>query len=134
MFQVNQVKPVGITLTNGEVARTSPDQPPKFQDSERTQVLDGNWYHDGFFNNGEDVEYTPFKYQPKDYCWEEYSPPSADLSKTAMVSGSYSAWALMREGLRPFKNQMFPRRIFDQNNGEEIDPYIQLPGKVRNVR
>lgn len=37
----------------------------------------------------------------------------------------------MREGMRPFKNQMFPRRIFDQENGESYDA---LPGTVRSVR
>jgi len=134
MFQVAQVRPCGATLVNGFLPTTSPDHAPIYSESELTQVMQGNWATDGFYDVGKNVKfdsaYTSSKSGRPPLVWTEWSPDSADLAKTTMTSG-YNSWELMREGMRPFKNQMFPSRIFDESNGETYDA---LPGKVRAVR
>ena len=130
MFRVAEVKPGGVTLTNGELPTTSPDAPPRFSENIVNQVRQGNWYNDGFYNVGKDVVYDYAKGPRPMTAWTEWNSKSADLSKTSIASG-YNSWELMRESLRPFKNQMFPHRIFDQDNGEMIDA---LPGRMRTVR
>jgi hypothetical protein len=130
MFKVAQVKPYGATLTNGFLPTTSPDHAPVYSEDEVTQVMQGNWYHDGFYNLGKNLQYDIGKGGRPLVSWNEWSPDSADLAKTSLTSG-YNSWELMREGMRPFKNQMFPSRIFDQDNQEVIDA---LPGRVRAIR
>lgn len=130
MFSVAQVRPGGVTLTNGFLPTTSPDHAPIYSESEENQVRQGNWYKDGFPNLGKTVAYDYSTEGRNDVQWTEWSPMSADLARTAITSG-YNSWELMRESLRPFKNQMFPSRIFDESNGEMIEA---LPGRIRVVR
>jgi hypothetical protein len=129
MFKVAEVRPYGVTLTNGFLPNTSPDDTPIYSETELTQVLQGNWYKDGFPNNGKDVKYDVANGPRDPLAWTEWNSSSADLAKTSMTSG-YSSWDLMTAGLRPLKNQMFPTRIFDDKTGETILP----PGRVRVVR
>jgi hypothetical protein len=130
MFSVAEVRTGGVTLTNGFLPTTSPDHAPVFSESDAAQFRQGNFYNDGFFNMGKDVVYDYSKGPRNPEQWTEWGPNSADLAKTSLVSG-YNSWELMRESLRPYKNQMFPNRIFDQDNGSSIDA---LPGKVSVVR
>ena len=118
MFTVAQRRKGGVTLTNGELPTTSPDDPPIYSSSELAQVLHGNWYHDGFFNNAKDLVIIRPKTK-SDTVWKSWSPRSADLSKNVVNTG-WDDTDLLRKSLRPYKNQMFHQRIFDQNTGESI--------------
>lgn len=105
MFSVSEVKTGGVTLTNGFLPTTSPDHAPIYSESETTQARQGNWYNDGFYNTGKTVDYDQSNGGRDAVKWTEWSPMSADLAKTAITSG-YNSWELMRESLRPFKNQV----------------------------
>jgi len=118
MFQVAQQKPFGVTLVNGELPNTSPNQPPKFSESDMIQKSYGNFYRDGFFNRARPTVKLEVN-EHTNTVWSDWNTNSSDLSKTVISSG-FSANDLMRDGLRPFRNQMFPRRIFDQETQEEI--------------
>jgi hypothetical protein len=105
MFSVGQVRTPGVTLTNGFLPKTSPDQAPVYSESDVVQISQGNWGRDGFFNRGKDVVYDYETGGRPMEQWSEWGPNSADLAKTTLVSG-YNSWELMRESLRPFKNQV----------------------------
>lgn len=105
MFSVGQVRTAGVTLTNGFLPKTSPDQAPVYSESDLVQVSQGNWGRDGFFNRGKDIVYDYETGGRPMEQWSEWGPNSADLAKTTLVSG-YNSWELMRESLRPFKNQV----------------------------
>jgi len=123
-MNVAQKKKGGVTLTNGELPTTSPDDPPIYSSTELAQVLHGNWYHDGFFNEAKDLVLVRPKFIKED-VWKTWSPNSADLSKNVINTG-WDDTNLLRKSLRPYRNQMFPQKIFDQNTGEIIVPQVRL--------
>jgi len=129
-FSVAEVRPYGVSLVNGFLPTTSPGDTPIYSESDSNQFRRGNHYNDGFYNMGKEVDIEYTKEGRPLVQWNEWSPNSADLAKTSIASG-YNSWELMRESLRPFKNQMFPRRIFDQDTGESIEA---LDARVRAVR
>tara|TARA_R110002126_G_scaffold39351_3_gene116856 strand:+ start:3054 stop:3413 length:360 start_codon:yes stop_codon:yes gene_type:complete len=119
MFQVAQQKPFGVTLTNGELPTTSPDAAPRYSETMSEQILGGNWYKDGYFNPGKDVQNFGGSRERPMLQWTEWNTDSADLSKTVITHG-YDSNELQRVGLRPWKNQMFPRRVFDEITQEVL--------------
>jgi hypothetical protein len=119
MFQVAQQKPTGVTLTNGFLPTTSPDHPPIFSESNTKQALEGNWTKDGFFNKGLDLEVEYLKGPRDPVLWKDWNSDSADLSKNVITHG-FNSWDLERASLRPYKDQMFPRRIFDETTKEVL--------------